>query len=37
MEKSEIKILGNTLVYKELTNDENKGLLKIISDYSLEM
>jgi len=29
-----IKILGNTLEYKKLTNDESKGLLKIISDYS---
>ncbi len=32
--KEAIKILGNTLKYKELTTDENKGLLKIISDYS---
>jgi death-on-curing family protein len=32
--KETIKILGNTLKYKELTNDESKGLLKIISDYS---
>ena len=32
--KETIKILGNTLEYKELTNDESKGLLKIISDYS---
>ncbi len=32
--KETIKILGNTLQYKELTNDESKGLLKIISDYS---
>jgi prophage maintenance system killer protein len=32
--KETIKILGNTLEYKELTNDERKGLLKIISDYS---
>ncbi len=32
--KETIKILGNTLYYKELTNDESKGLLKIISDYS---
>lgn len=32
--KETIKILGNTLNYKELTNDEGKGLLKIISDYS---
>ena len=28
------KILGNALEYKELINDESKGLLKIISDYS---
>jgi death-on-curing family protein len=32
--KETIKILGNALEYKELTNDESKGLLKIISDYS---
>ncbi|UBM61383.1 virulence protein RhuM/Fic/DOC family protein [Candidatus Sulfidibacterium hydrothermale] len=32
--KETIKILGNTLEYKELTNNESKGLLKIISDYS---
>ncbi len=32
--KETIKILGNTLEYKKLTNDESKGLLKIISDYS---
>ncbi len=32
--KETIKILGSTLEYKELTNDESKGLLKIISDYS---
>jgi len=32
--KETIKILTNTLEYKELTNDESKGLLKIISDYS---
>jgi len=32
--KETIKILGNTLEYKELTSDESKGLLKIISDYS---
>jgi death-on-curing family protein len=32
--KETIKILGNALDYKELTNDESKGLLKIISDYS---
>ena len=32
--KETIKILGKTLEYKELTDDESKGLLKIISDYS---
>ena len=32
--KETIKILGNILEYKELTNDESKGLLKIISEYS---
>ena len=32
--KETIKILGNAFEYKELTNDESKGLLKIISDYS---
>ncbi len=32
--KETIKILGNTLEYKELTNDESKGLLKLISNYS---
>jgi len=32
--KETIKILGNALEYKELTNDESKELLKIISDYS---
>jgi len=32
--KETIKILGNALEYKKLTNDESKGLLKIISDYS---
>lgn len=32
--KETIKILGTTLKYKELTNDESTGLLKIISDYS---
>ncbi|NOZ47470.1 MAG: cytochrome C biogenesis protein CycH [Chlorobi bacterium] len=32
--KETLKILGDTLEYKELTNDESKGLLKIISDYS---
>ncbi|VAX18887.1 Putative DNA-binding protein in cluster with Type I restriction-modification system [hydrothermal vent metagenome] len=29
-----IKILGDALEYKELTNNESKGFLKIISDYS---
>ncbi len=29
-----IKILGNALEYKELSNDESRGLIKIISDYS---
>ncbi len=32
--KKTVKILGNALDYKELTNDESKGLLRIISDYS---
>ncbi len=32
--KETIRILGNALEYKELTNDESRGLLKIISDYS---
>ncbi len=32
--KETIRILGNTLEYKELTKNESKGLLKIISDYS---
>ena len=32
--KETIKILSSTLDYKELTNDESKGLLRIISDYS---
>ena len=32
--KETIRILGNTLEYKELSNDESKGLLQIISDYS---
>ncbi len=32
--KETIRILGNTLKYKELSNDESKGLLQIISDYS---
>lgn len=29
-----VKILGNVLNYKALTNDESAGLLKIISDYA---
>lgn len=29
-----VKILGNVLNYKVLTNDESTGLLKIISDYA---
>ncbi len=29
-----VKILGNVLNYKSLTNDESVGLLKIISDYA---
>jgi len=29
-----VRILSNTIDYKELSNDESKGLLKIISDYS---
>ncbi len=32
--KDTIKILGKTLENKELTTDESKGLLQIISDYS---
>ncbi len=32
--KQTIKILGNALEYKELSNDESRGLIKIISDYS---
>ncbi len=32
--KETIKILGNTLEHKELTDEESKGLIKIISDYS---
>ena len=32
--KETIKILSNTLEYRELDNDESKGLLKIISEYS---
>jgi len=29
-----VKILGNVLKYKELSNDESVGLLKVISDYA---
>ena len=29
-----VKILGKVLDYKDLSNDESKGLLKIISDYA---
>ncbi len=32
--KETIKILGRALEVDELTNDESKGLLKIVSDYS---
>ena len=32
--KETIKILGRALEVEELTNDESKGLLKIVSDYS---
>jgi prophage maintenance system killer protein len=32
--KNTVKILSNTVSYKELSTDESKGLLKIISDYS---
>jgi prophage maintenance system killer protein len=32
--RESIKILGNVLKYKQLTNDESVGLLKIISDYA---
>ncbi len=32
--QNSVKILGNTLNYKALSNDENAGLLKIISDYA---
>ena len=32
--KEAIRILGSALKYKELTSNESKGLLKIISDYS---
>lgn len=32
--KGSVKILGNVLNYKSLSNDESVGLLKIISDYA---
>jgi hypothetical protein len=32
--RESVKILGNVLMYKQLTNDESVGLLKIISDYA---
>ncbi len=32
--KKSVKILGEALNYKTLTNDESTGLLKIISDYA---
>lgn len=32
--KETVKILSNVVLNKELTNDESKGLLEIISDYS---
>ncbi len=32
--RQSVKILGNVLNYKMLTNDESKGLLQIISDYA---
>ncbi len=32
--KQSVKILGDVLNYKALTNDESKGLLQIISDYA---
>jgi hypothetical protein len=32
--KETIRLIGETLEYKELSGDESKGLLKIISDYS---
>lgn len=32
--QNSVKILGNTLNYKTLSNDESVGLLKIISDYA---
>ena len=32
--QNSVKILGNTLIFKTLSNDESTGLLKIISDYA---
>ncbi len=32
--KETVRILSNAVDYKELSNDESKGLLRIISDYS---
>jgi len=32
--KETIKILGNAIEYKELNDDESKGLLKLISEYA---
>ena len=32
--KNTVKILGNVLNYKELTNNESKALLQVISDYA---
>ncbi len=32
--QSSVKILGNTLKYKELSDDESTGLLNIISQYA---
>ena len=32
--KETIRLIGETLEYKQLSGDESKGLLKIISDYS---
>ena len=32
--KNTVKLLGNVLSYKKLSNDESTGLLKLISDYA---
>lgn len=32
--QNSVKILGNALEYKKLTNDESVGLLKVVSDYA---